>query len=546
MPQPGPRVLIVIPARGGSKGIPRKNLRSLHGRPLIAYAIDTAQASSFHPEVMVSSEDDEILSVAAALGATPHRRPTEFSSDDVALDRVVWDAARAHAERSGRPADIVVTMQPTSPLVRPETVDQAIARLWSDPRLDTVLTVTDDTHLRWTEQGDRFVPAYDARINRQHLPRTYRETGGVFASRGSSMRPDDRIGRAVGVIVVEGAEAVDIDTFDDWALCEWHLGHRDVLFVVTGNTDVGLGHAHNALTVADALTRHRIRFLVDSTSQLAATTIAARHHPVVIQTRDTLLDEIVALDPEVVVNDILDTSEAYVGALKAAGLLVVNFEDLGPGARLADLVINAIYPEQDRLPNHYFGHRYYCPRPEFLVTRSTPVREQVGRVLITFGGTDPNDLTARVARAIGGVLRSRGIQLHVILGMGYAHATSWAAESGAVVHRSVADMARRMAEADVIFTSAGRTTFEIACVGTPAIVIAQNERELSHLFATEDYGFINLGLASAVQGECITATLEQLLDSREARAAMQRRMTAEALTGGLERVRLLIEELVTT
>ena len=92
------------------------------------------------------------------------------------------------------------------------------------------------------------------------------------------LTPTDRIGTQVGVLVLEGPEAIDIDGPEDWALCEWHLGRRDVLFVVTGNQEVGLGHVHNALTVADALTRHRIRFLVDRESGMAADAIRARHH----------------------------------------------------------------------------------------------------------------------------------------------------------------------------------------------------------------------------------------------------------------------------
>ena len=93
---------MVIPARGGSKGIPRKNLRSLHGRPLIAYAIETALRSSFQPVVVLTSEDDEILSVGeprsvrCLIGA-----PAELAGDDVTLDGVVFDAYQSAVARVG-------------------------------------------------------------------------------------------------------------------------------------------------------------------------------------------------------------------------------------------------------------------------------------------------------------------------------------------------------------------------------------------------------------------------------------------------------------
>ncbi len=390
-------VLIVIPARGGSKGIPRKNLRSMRGRPLVAYAIDAALRSSHHPTVVITSEDDEILSVGEALGAVPHRRPVELAGDAVALDAVVHDAYRGAVERFQRDFQIVVTVQPTSPLLRTATLDRAIEALTADPGLDTVLTAVEDTHLRWSLQDDRLRPAYEARLNRQYLPKTFKETGGAVATRSAVLSPTDRIGRAVSLIVVDAREGIDIDGPEDWALCEWHLSRREVLFVVIGNPEVGLGHAHNALAVADTLTRHRVRFLVDRSSALAAQVIRARNYEVVVQSRENLADDADALSPDLVINDCLDTTESYVTALKRPGRLVVNFEDLGPGALHADLVINAIYPERELHPKHYFGPRYYCPRPEFVVSNAAAARDPVREVLVTFGGTDPNNLTARVA-----------------------------------------------------------------------------------------------------------------------------------------------------
>jgi CMP-N-acetylneuraminic acid synthetase/spore coat polysaccharide biosynthesis predicted glycosyltransferase SpsG len=539
-------VLIVIPARGGSKGIPRKNLRSLHGKPLVAYPIETARQSAFNPAILLTSEDAEILSVAEQLGAIPHQRPSELSGDAVTLDAVVHDAWVGATRALGRAFEIVVTLQPTSPLIRPETVDRAIAALLDDPTLDTVLTVVDDTHLRWAGHAGRIVPEYEARLNRQYLPKTYRETGGIFATRSRALSPTDRIGKQVSILVIDGPEGIDIDGVDDWALCEWHLGRRDVLFVVAGNDRIGLGHAHNALAVADALTRHRIRFLVEKGSDLAARTIAARNYEVVEQTLDRLEDDVAALNPNIVINDRLDTSEGYVRALKQGGRLVVNFEDLGPGARLADLVINAIYPEVEALPNHYFGHRFYCPRPEFVVAIPTPVRDRVRSVLITFGGTDPNNLTERVLRLITPAARDANIGIQVILGLGYGHDLADTDTEGVSILRSVGNMATHLRDADVVITSAGRTTFEIACVGTPAIVLAQNDRELTHLFATGHHGFLNLGLASDVRDEAIVAAFEGLIASADRRREMQGLMTVESLNGGLERVRHLIEALATT
>ena len=422
------------------------------GGGLIAFAIEAARRSKFHPLVVLSSEDEEILSVAGSLGAIPHRRPAALSADDVPLDGVVHEAWEAAARQARLPYDVVVTIQPTAPLIRSETIDKAIELLLASPDVDTILTAVDDRHLRWSREGNRYLPLYRDRVNRQALPPTFRETGGM-STRASSLRPENRLGSVVQIIVVEGPEAIDIDSAEDWALCEWYLGRRDILFVVTGNPTVGLGHAYNAMAVTDGLVRHRVRFLVEAGSELAAEVIRARNYEVHTQRSPDILDDIVALAPDIVINEILDTA-VYMQALKGAGMTVVNFEDLGPGARLADLVINAIYPERNQLPNHYAGPRYYCPRPEFIVSAPSPLRQKVQSVLVTFGGTDPNDLTSRtLLAAILPTANKHGIRVRVVLGLGYGGEVR--PREGLEVLRTVGNMAALMRAANLVFTSGG-------------------------------------------------------------------------------------------
>jgi CMP-N-acetylneuraminic acid synthetase len=536
----GAAVLVLIPARGGSKGIPRKNLRALGGRPLLAYAVETALASRHAPDVIVSSEDPEILSMAGQLGVRTHERRTDLAGDETTLDEVVA-AAVPEIEAAGRRYDLVVTLQPTSPLVTTVTLDEAIDRLRDDATLDTILSAVEDTHLRWTRRDGRLVPAYTARVNRQALEPTYRETGALIACRREVLESGSRIGAAVSLVLLSGAEAVDIDTREDWALCEWYLARRDLLFVVGGNAEIGLGHVHNALTIANELVRHRVRFLVTGSSRLAQQVIAASHYEVHRQADSDLTAEILALRPDVVVNDRLDTSADEIRALKVAGLTVINFEDLGDGAREADLVVNAIYPERESLPNHYFGPNFFCIRHEFVLALPRPVADEVRRVLVTFGGVDPNNLTRRVLTAIHDECVRRGIELEVVAGRGYRQFASLAPFGSARVVRSVSDMAERIRAADLAFTSAGRTIFEIACLGTPAIVLAQNERELTHFFASEAHGFRHLGLGTRIEPDEIRRAFVELVDDPDERRRRQGRMLDNDLRGGTARVVRLIE-----
>lgn len=537
-------VLVVIPARGGSKTIPRKNLRLLAGRPLISYVIETVRRSRHRPTVVVSSEDPEILAIASQLGVRTHERDPSLAGDDVTLDPVVLAAVQDAERVLNATFDIVVTVQPTSPLLTTASVDEAIDRLIARRDLDTVISATEDRHLRWQRRADDpsvLEPLFTTRRNRQDLPETYRETGGILACRRSVLERGTRIGEHVELLILSGAEAIDIDDRDDWALCQWYLSQRDVLFVVAGYPEIGLGHAYNALAVANGLAQHRVRFLVTQPSQLAQELLRRHHFEVHRQRSDDLVDDILALAPQVVINDRLDTRADEIRRLKAAGLLVINFEDLGDGAKEADLVINAMYPETERLPGHYYGARYVCLRPEFSLVRPRPVSDTVERVLITFGGTDPSNLTRKVLEAIEPTCRARGIALSVILGLGYRCVDSLEPFRHAEIVRSVPDMAVRIQEADLVFTSAGRTIFEIAAVGTPAIVLAQNERELTHVFASPANGFRHLGLGTQVEVGTIREALQRLLRRTDLRRRMQEKMLAHDLRSGTDRVVRLIE-----
>ena len=116
-------VLAVIPARGGSKGIPRKNVRLMHGKPLIYYSIQNALACSYIDDVVVSSDDEEILSIAAMYGAIAMNRNSALAQDAVTLDPVIYDAVLRMEQETGKTYDVVVTLQATSPLLTVETLD---------------------------------------------------------------------------------------------------------------------------------------------------------------------------------------------------------------------------------------------------------------------------------------------------------------------------------------------------------------------------------------------------------------------------------------
>jgi N-acylneuraminate cytidylyltransferase len=198
------RTVTIIPARGGSKGIPRKNLVDVHGQPLIAWAIRASLASSVD-ETWVSSEDDEILDVAARLGARTLRRPEQMARDTSPSE----DALLHFAENV--PFDRLVFLQATSPLVRAEDIDRAVALL---DEYDSVLSVTEFTQFVWIEGK----PNYDLhrRPRRQDSPPAFLETGSLFATtREGLLANRNRLSGRIGYCVVPKIRSFDVDSPED-------------------------------------------------------------------------------------------------------------------------------------------------------------------------------------------------------------------------------------------------------------------------------------------------------------------------------------------
>lgn len=539
-----PRVLVVIPARGGSKGIPRKNLRSLAGSPLITYSIRTALASVHHPLVVVSTDDEEIAVVSRMAGAKVHMRPSRLAVDATTLDPVIHEAVRGLEAELGHSFDLVITQQPTSPLLKASSLDAAISRMLADPTIDTTISAVNDTHLSWKVVDGRFVPNYEERVNRQYLPPTYRETGGFLISRRHAVTEASRIGLRVQLHELKPPESIDIDSHADWGICTHYLRRKKLLFVVTGHREVGLGHVYNSLLIANDLADHDIAFLVDADSRLAFDAIAARNYPVALQSSPSLVEDIVRHDPDIVVNDRLDTDVKYMQALRARGYRLINIEDLGSGARLADVVINALYQDDDlvQATHVYSGAEYACIRDEFILSPRREPRQGVERVLLTFGGTDPSRLTIKTLDAIEDYCARNDIAIDVVTGLGYRDPAELAGRPHAVLHTKVNAISVLMREADLAFTSAGRTLFELASLGTPAVVLAQNDREMTHPFASESNGFLHLGLGKEATHEMILAGLTRLVEDDAFRLELRKRMLAVDLTEGRRKVARIVQE----
>ena len=215
-------VLSVIPARGGSKSIPRKNLADVCGRPLLSFIVEAARGARLVDRVVVSTEDDEIADVARRWGAdVPFCRPDELSGDEVSLIPVVQHAAD-EMEQQGFAADVVVSLQPTTPFLESEDIDLAVQKL-EETGADSVVSVQPVSHEHpfWVKNldGDRVIPfneyTNETFLQRQDLPPAYIFDGGIFVRRRSLLESwsgrDFCLGGDVRAIVLDGRKSVHVD-----------------------------------------------------------------------------------------------------------------------------------------------------------------------------------------------------------------------------------------------------------------------------------------------------------------------------------------------
>lgn len=216
-------VIAIIPARGGSKGIPGKNLRLVCGKPLLAWSIMQARAAKSISSVWVSSDSSEILAVAEEYGAIAIRRP-EGLSGDTASSESAWLHALEEVERSGVKVGFVVGMQATSPIRAGFDLDAAIGQVKRE-NLDSLLTVTEvEDFFNWRigSDGPESVNYdYRSRKIRQLIEKRFLENGSFYIFRPEILRIlNNRLGGKIGIHVMERHKMFQIDNPEDIVLCE--------------------------------------------------------------------------------------------------------------------------------------------------------------------------------------------------------------------------------------------------------------------------------------------------------------------------------------
>lgn len=213
----------IITARGGSKRIPRKNIRLFCGKPIICYSIDAALSSGVFREVMVSTDDEEIARIAREAGAvTPFKRSGETAGDYATTDDVLWEVLQSY-EAAGEHFDAFCCLYPTAPFITPQKLRQAMEMLESAPSVMPVTAFSFPPQRGLAIRNGclaRLYPEF-ANSRSQDLEKYYHDCGQFYACR-TDIFLEERTTDVAGQVplIINGLEVQDIDTWEDWEIAE--------------------------------------------------------------------------------------------------------------------------------------------------------------------------------------------------------------------------------------------------------------------------------------------------------------------------------------
>lgn len=221
------KIISLIPARGGSKGIPYKNIKNLAGKPLIYYTINAAKKSRYIDEVLVSTDDEKIAKVAESYGAiVPELRPKEISKDNSSTLDVVLYAIRSFPQFTG--ADTLILLQPTQPLRTEEDIDKSIESFYQNGKKSLVSISEVDDHpilMRYLCEDNSVKKLFNTRsdIRRQDMEKIYRVNGAIYINGIKDINETTSFNDNQMGFLMEKAHSVDIDDMADMALANYYL-----------------------------------------------------------------------------------------------------------------------------------------------------------------------------------------------------------------------------------------------------------------------------------------------------------------------------------
>lgn len=319
---------------------------------------------------------------------------------------------------------------------------------------------------------------------------------------------------------------------------------RYIVFRTKGNHKQGMGDVMGSLALADAFSGHDILFIVDDDSEAVECVLKHNYKVKAVKTLEEELLYLESFKPDAIIVNQLNNPKEFLQELKKRTDLLVTIDDVGKGASVADLRFNPEY----YVPNSYYGPEFVPLREEFqnINKKEKTIKKEVKNILVTLGGSDTYGFTPKVVRGLSNILDD--IDITIIIGSTFRHNT----QLNEVINNSkrpfrvlknIDNMAEMMFNSDIGITGGGLTLFEMACVGTPTIVVCGELFEEETANMMQERGFsINLGFGKKLDEKTIFDTVDSLMEDYYRRLQMSKRGKKLVNGRGTERIAEIILE----
>lgn len=494
-------LLVVIPAIKKNAVIPDQLIKKLNGITLIQRAINTALMLTTSNHIFVITDSEEISLICERNSITYYRKKELLINSDNILD-IVSTLTKEYKEEN------ILLFRANTPLVDGDLLKEAY----------DIFLKNNSYILTSVKHGNRkLLEIENTNIINTNLINYFEELKAfhIFSRKNIEKK-------VFKPFIIETEKSIEIETYQDWWVCEKVLKRKRIVFNVIGSMEIGMGHIYHSLALAHEISDHEIIFVCDEKYKIAVDKIAAMDYKV-ITTKNTLTT-ILNLKPNLVINDILNTEEFYVRELINNNIKVVNFEDLGKGSKYANIVFNELYDTpQCSGTNYLWGYEYLALRDEFYEASPHLFLNKIKEVLITFGGTDQNNLTLLTLKSILKICEKNNILINIVCGNGYIFKKELEKYLSTVVFKKIKllyecnSISKIMEKTQVSISSNGRTVYELAHMNIPSIIVSHHKRELTHTFSSLEKGFLNVGLINNDTASSIQKAFLKLVDDNDYR-----------------------------
>jgi len=508
------KLLILIMARKGSDDvISRQNLRLVNNKPLLYYIVKTALKFK-KADVLVSTDSEEIRELALLYGAKYIKRPKVLTKNSTSVKEICLDTLKK-LEKENIHYKKCLVLHPKIPLIKISTINTFFKNLEKkEPTIFGIASIIDSKLGYEVENSKKLL-----KLNPSKKPLGILNRIVGFNTKQFIKNNGNFVSPFYG-LKLSNDEIHSLNSYHDFGTFEQILNRKKILVRIDSTVKIGMGHVFNMLTILNYFRNDEIMILMHKNRNLGYKQFKDNLYNVsFFKSDDELNKKITKFKPDIIFNDILNTTESYMKKLHNHTKMIINFEDRGEGRKLANLVFNPIFEKQKSLLNEFYGSKYACVRDEFRIWKNEILSKNVKKILISFGGTDQNNITEKTLSIIE-KNNIKSIKFILLLGFGYMHkkmikqkVKHLQKNNFNIILVNGSDfMAKYTRDIDFAIVSNGRTVFELASMNIPILAISVNIREQNHNFVKEQNVGIKIDYEKLSYEKSLKNSLDKMLN----------------------------------